>query len=105
MKIQPLPRDTHCELKPRHPPRLQHERPSRRNVAARRLTRSNYSLAVRDKVCPQKPFAIGLRLSNRAAMELSERETLLQFQRWLAQNNCYVFTMNGFPYGQFHARA
>jgi hypothetical protein len=63
----------------------------------------NHLLAVRDKVCPQKPFAIGLRLSNRAAVELSERDTLLGFQRWLAQNNCYVFTMNGFPYGQFHA--
>lgn len=62
----------------------------------------NHTLAVRDKVCPHKPFAIGLRLGNRSAMELSERATLLNFQRWLGLNNCYVFTMNGFPYGQFH---
>jgi hypothetical protein len=61
-----------------------------------------HTLAVRDKVCPQKQFAIGLRLGNRAAMELGERETLLGFQHWLGRNNCYVFTMNGFPYGQFH---
>ena len=27
---------------------------------------------------------------------------LEQFKRWLDQNNCYVFTMNGFPYGNFH---
>ena len=33
-----------------------------------------YTLAVRDHVCPQVPFAIGLRLSNRAANELSERD-------------------------------
>src|SRR3974390_380473 len=59
-------------------------------------------LAVRDRVCPKKPFAIGLRLSNRAARELSNPETLLAFQRWLTQKNCYIFTMNGFPYGQFH---
>jgi len=58
--------------------------------------------AVREKVCPQKPFAIGLRLSNRAAVELSERKTLLEFRRWLEKNSCYVFTINGFPYGQFH---
>jgi hypothetical protein len=60
------------------------------------------TLAVREKVCPQKPFAIGLRLSNQAATELSERKILLEFQRWLEKNSCYVFTINGFPYGQFH---
>ena len=27
---------------------------------------------------------------------------MLEFQRWLGQNDCYVFTINGFPYGQFH---
>ena len=27
---------------------------------------------------------------------------LLDFQRWLEQNDCYIFTINGFPYGQFH---
>jgi hypothetical protein len=32
---------------------------------------------------------------------LSERDSLLEFQRWLGQNHCYVFTLNGFPYGQF----
>ena len=61
-----------------------------------------YALAVRAQVCPQKPFAIGLRLGERAAVELAERDELLQFQRWLGKNNCYVFTINGFPYGNFH---
>ena len=61
-----------------------------------------HTLAVRLQVCPNKAFAIGLRLSARAAQELSDRETLLDFQRWLGQNRCYVFTINGFPYGAFH---
>ncbi len=61
-----------------------------------------YALAVRERVCPKRPFAIGLRLSHRAAHELSDPGTLLAFQRWLAQKDCYVFTINGFPYGQFH---
>jgi hypothetical protein len=61
-----------------------------------------YALAVREKICPRPPFAIGLRLSNRAAVELSERQTRLAFQRWLEKNNCYVFTINGFPFGNFH---
>src|SRR5205823_12215691 len=61
-----------------------------------------HALAVREQVCPQKPFALGLRLSHRASVELSEPETLLSFQRWLEKNSCYIFTINGFPYGQFH---
>jgi hypothetical protein len=61
-----------------------------------------HTAAVREKFSPQLPFGIGLRLSNRAALKLSDRTMLLEFQRWLGQNNCYVFTMNGFPFGQFH---
>jgi hypothetical protein len=63
-----------------------------------------HALAVREKVCPQKPFAIGLRLGERAAVDLSERGALLEFRRWLEKNSCYIFTLNGFPYGQFHGR-
>lgn len=61
-----------------------------------------HTLAVRDRVSPHAPFGLGLRLSERAARELSDRATLLAFQRWLGQQHCYVFTINGFPYGQFH---
>src|SRR6266446_6864196 len=63
---------------------------------------NNYTLAVRQQVCPDQPYAIGLRLSARAARELSDPATLRDFQRWLGQNHCYVFTINGFPFGQFH---
>jgi hypothetical protein len=61
-----------------------------------------HTLAVREKTCPREPFAIGLRLSNQAARGLYDPKKLLKFQRWLEKNNCYVFTINGFPYGQFH---
>ena len=64
----------------------------------------NYTLAVRQRVCPDQPYAIGLRLSHRAARELSDRTSLLEFQRWLGQKQCYVFTINGFPFGDFHGR-
>ena len=60
------------------------------------------TLQVRERVCPEQPYAIGLRLSRQAATELNERSALLEFQRWLGQHHCYVFTINGFPYGQFH---
>ena len=61
-----------------------------------------YTLAVRERVCPNKPYAIGLRLSDQASRELSDKASLLAFRKWLDQRNCYVFTINGFPYGKFH---
>src|SRR6185295_1633903 len=61
-----------------------------------------YALAVRDRVCAKKPYAIGLRLGADAARELSDRTTLKSFQNWLEAEQCYVFTINGFPYGRFH---
>jgi hypothetical protein len=57
---------------------------------------------VRERVSPHRDFAIGLRLGHQAATELSGRQTRLEFQRWLEKNSCYIFTINGFPYGQFH---
>ncbi len=61
-----------------------------------------YTLPVRDQVCPNAPYAIGLRLSDQASRELSEPSTLASFRQWLDEKNCYVFTINGFPYGRFH---
>lgn len=62
------------------------------------------TLAVRDSVgSADAPFAIGLRLSDPASRELSDPETLLEFRRWLDRNHCYVFTLNGFPFGRFHS--
>ena len=65
-------------------------------------TLQRHTLAVRQQVCPDRPYAIGLRLSHQAAHELNEPATLKSFRRWLDQNQCYVFTINGFPYGAFH---
>lgn len=58
--------------------------------------------AIKKQVSPTEPFGIGLRLANAASLELRKQENLEAFIRWLAENNCYVFTMNGFPYGGFH---
>ena len=61
-----------------------------------------HTLAVRERICPRDPFAIGLRLGHPAATELNDQKMLLEFQRWMEKNSCYVFTINGFPYGRFH---
>ena len=65
-------------------------------------TLRTHTLAVRDRVSKGKPYAIGLRLGADAAYELSQPQTLADFRHWLDRENCYVFTINGFPYGKFH---
>ena len=62
----------------------------------------NHVLPVRRRVAPGRPYAIGLRLGQRAAAELAAPANLAAFQRWLERHDCYVFTVNGFPYGSFH---
>lgn len=57
---------------------------------------------VRDRICPREPFGIGLRLSGRAAADLSDAATFDEFAAFLARERMYVFTINGFPYGTFH---
>lgn len=57
---------------------------------------------VKQNVSPDKPFGIGLRLSNDASIELGKGDNLKLFRQWLTEIDCYVFTMNGFPYGGFH---
>jgi hypothetical protein len=54
------------------------------------------------RLSPTEPFGIGLRLADVAAKELLESNNLAQFQAWLTQQDLYVFTLNGFPYGGFH---
>ena len=61
-----------------------------------------HTLAVRRKVCPTQAYAIGLRLGDQAARELSQPAVMAGFRQWLADENCYVFTINGFPFGNFH---
>jgi len=61
-----------------------------------------HTLAVRRRVAPGRPYAIGLRLSDQASRDLIRPEVLRHFQGWLRRHDCYVFTINGFPYGAFH---
>ena len=60
-----------------------------------------YTTEVRSALT-DKSFGIGLRLSNVASVELLNDDNLDHFKRWLDNENMYVFTINGFPYGQFH---
>lgn len=64
-----------------------------------------YSLAVKKEVANNKPMGIGLRLSKVSAAVLVQKANLETFKNWLTKHQLYVFTINGFPYGDFHDTA
>ena len=61
-----------------------------------------HTIRVRDRVSPDEPYAIGLRLGDTASRQLGQVNELDAFRAWLEENRCYIFTVNGFPYGDFH---
>lgn len=58
--------------------------------------------AVKRAVCPDAPFAAGLRFSAEATRALAEREALAELKALLAAHDYLPITVNGFPYGPFH---
>ncbi len=69
------------------------------------LTRKSleeYLPKIKAEVSEKEAFGIGLRLSDKASRELELEDNLIKFKDWLDKNQLYVFTMNGFPYGNFH---
>lgn len=62
-----------------------------------------FSLRVKQAFSPKQPFGLGLRLSAQAVEELGEAQVMAAFKAFLHAHQLYVFTVNGFPYGQFGA--
>ncbi len=62
----------------------------------------NHLGSIRSSLAPKGAFGLGLRLSDQASRELGEGKRLEGFRDWLEAQQLYVFTMNGFPFGNFH---
>lgn len=60
---------------------------------------------VREQVSPQQQLGIGLRVGAKAAQELTQSDNINELLDFLQQSESYVFTINGFPYGPFHAQS
>jgi len=65
-------------------------------------TLQDYLPSLKKNLSPGKPFGIGLRLSDLSSRELLQDDRLAHFKVWLRDNDLYVYTMNGFPFGGFH---
>lgn len=62
-----------------------------------------YTAPLKERVAPEVPMGVGLRLSNEAAEELvASADRLDRFEILLDEHDMYVVTLNGFPYGGFH---
>ncbi|MGB2500519.1 MAG: metabolite traffic protein EboE [Mariniblastus sp.] len=61
-----------------------------------------HSLDVKSKFSPNEPLGIGLWLSATTANQLEHPETCLQFRDWLLEHELVPYTLNGFPFGDFH---
>ena len=58
---------------------------------------------VKLEVCPDQAMGLGLRIANQASIDLIDNPNkLTELKAWLAQEDLYIFTLNGFPYGGFH---
>ncbi len=70
-------------------------------------TRANlqrWAVAVRQRVCPRGAMGLGLWLSAPTAAKLLADGQVQEFADWLTEAGLTPFTLNGFPYGDFHQR-
>ena len=63
----------------------------------------DHAMRVRDAVAPREQFGLGLRLGRRSAEQLAQPAALAELRQFLDDHGLYAFTINGFPYGRFHA--
>lgn len=62
-----------------------------------------YAVDVKSRMPSEQPLDIGLWLSARTARQVLAENRLAEFRAFLESNNLRAFTINGFPYGNFHA--
>ncbi len=70
-------------------------------------TRANlqrHAVGVKERVSPGEPLGIGLWLSAAAAASLRRGAALDDFRDWLGEAGLLPYTVNGFPYYDFHQK-
>ncbi len=63
-----------------------------------------YLPVVKADFAPDAPMGVGLRLSAAAGDVLQRQDAMDELKQLLCDHGCYVFTINGFPYGVFHGQ-
>lgn len=63
---------------------------------------ADVALSVKERICPDRPFGLGLWLPRGALDEMKGNSGLLELREWLAERDLFAFTLNAFPYSGFH---
>ncbi|MEX0886670.1 MAG: metabolite traffic protein EboE [Phycisphaeraceae bacterium] len=61
-----------------------------------------HAVAVRQRFSPDEPMGVGLWLSAAAARRVLDDGRVDELRDWLDAHGLFVFTLNGFPFGDFH---
>lgn len=62
-----------------------------------------HALPVKREVSPDTPMGVGLWFACDAAVALIEKpEKIGELRKWLTDQGLFAYTLNGFPYGNFH---
>ncbi len=72
------------------------------NLATTRANLQQHAIDVKQQFMPEVPLGIGLWLSAETTRKLREEGQIEEFAAWLAEAGLAPFTLNGFPYGDFH---
>lgn len=64
-----------------------------------------YALVVKARISGDRPLPIGLWLSARTARQMLNEKRLMRFKEFLESSGLVPFTMNGFPFANFHGPA
>ncbi|MCC9606810.1 metabolite traffic protein EboE [Blastopirellula sp. JC732] len=72
------------------------------NLAETEANLQKHAVRVRQLISPRKPMGVGLWLSAVTAKELRDPDRLARFRGFLNDNQLIPYTLNGFPYGNFH---
>lgn len=73
--------------------------------AAQREAIETCSLRIKQEISAEASFGLGLRIAAEAARELESEELRREGKEFFRRNDCYPFSINGFPYGMFHGGA
>ena len=72
------------------------------SLEALRSVISKQCVQIKKEMSPNEPFGLGLRLSAESAKELRDPEKLKALKSLLDECGLYAFTVNAFPFGNFH---
>lgn len=72
------------------------------NFQQMRVNLEQHAIAIKQQVAPNSPMPVGLWFSAQSARDVMEQNRTSELSAWLNESGLLPYTLNGFPYGDFH---